>query len=87
MAHILAVDDEPDVCALLERTLARDGHTVRSCTSGAQVDERLCRWADCILLDVMMPGEDGVALCRRFCKQTATPEIYPPHSVGSVRCV
>ena len=41
MAHILAVDDEPDVCALLERTLARDGHTVRSCTSGAQVDERL----------------------------------------------
>ena len=38
MAYILAVDDEPDVCALLERTLARDGHTVRSCTSGAQVE-------------------------------------------------
>ena len=76
MAHILAVDDEPDVCALLERTLARDGHTVRSCTSGAQVDERLCRWADCILLDVMMPGEDGVALCRRIRGLTGAPILF-----------
>lgn len=76
MAHILAVDDEPDVCALLERTLARDGHTVRSCTSGAQVDERLCRWADCILLDVMMPGEDGFATCRRVRTLADCPILF-----------
>ena len=76
MAHILAVDDEPDVCALVARTLARDGHTVRTCTGGAEVSEALCRWADCILLDVMMPGEDGVALCRRIRALTGAPILF-----------
>ena len=59
MAHILAVDDDPDLCTLLKTALERDGHAVEIRTSGVTVTESLCRWADCILLDVMMPGEDG----------------------------
>jgi len=60
MAHILAVDDDPDLCTLLKTALERDGHAVEIRTSGVTVTESLCRWADCILLDVMMPGEDGL---------------------------
>ena len=65
MAHILVVDDDRDLCALLRTALERDGHQVSTRLSGDQVDEAACRWADCILLDVMMPGEDGFATCRR----------------------
>ena len=65
MAHILVVDDDRDLCALLRTALERDGHQVSTRLSGGQVDEAACRWADCILLDVMMPGEDGFATCRR----------------------
>lgn len=66
MAHILAVDDDGDLCALLRTALERDGHQVETRQSGAAVTDALCRWADCILLDVMMPGEDGFATCRRI---------------------
>ena len=51
MAHILAVDDDPDLCTLLKTALERDGHAVEIRTSGVTVTESLCRWADCILLD------------------------------------
>lgn len=66
MAHILVVDDDKDLCALLRTALERDGHQMSTRLSGREVDESACRWADCILLDVMMPGEDGFALCRRI---------------------
>lgn len=56
MAHILVVDDDGDLCALLKTALERDGHQVSACRDGRRVDEAACRWADCILLDVMMPG-------------------------------
>ena len=52
------------------------GHEVRVCASAAEVSEPLCRWADCILLDVMMPGEDGVALCRRIRALTGAPILF-----------
>ena len=58
MAHILAVDDDADLRALLKTALERDGHMVRVLSQGSEVEETHCRWADCILLDVMMPGED-----------------------------
>ena len=76
MANILAVDDDREVCALLQTALQRDGHRVRTCEEGAAVTPELRRWADCILLDVMMPGEDGVALCRRIRGLTGAPILF-----------
>ena len=76
MAHILAVDDDRDLCALLRTALERDGHTVRLLHSGAEVTEQHCAWADCILLDVMMPGEDGFALCRRIRDLADCPILF-----------
>jgi hypothetical protein len=76
MANILAVDDEEDVRALLQAALARDGHTVKTLASGAAVTPEACRWADCILLDVMMSGEDGFATCARIRALAACPILF-----------
>lgn len=76
MANILAVDDDREIRSLLQTALQRDGHQVRTCGSGVEVNAALCRWADCILLDVMMPGEDGVALCRRIRSLTGAPILF-----------
>ena len=76
MAHILVVDDDGDLCALLKTALERDGHQVSACRDGRRADEAACRWADCILLDVMMPGEDGFALCRRIRDLADCPILF-----------
>ena len=76
MAHILAVDDDGDLRALIRTALERDGHQVALADGGGQVTEALCRWADCILLDVMMPGEDGFAVCRRIRSQADCPILF-----------
>lgn len=76
MAHILAVDDNQELCKVLRTALERDGHQVATRTSGAELTEALCRWADCILLDVMMPDEDGFSVCRRIREQTDAPILF-----------
>lgn len=76
MAHILVVDDDGDLCALLKTALERDGHQVSACRDGRRVDDAACRWADCILLDVMMPGEDGFTLCRRIRDLADCPILF-----------
>ena len=76
MANILAVDDDEDMRALLQAALGRDGHTVKTLACGAAVTPEACRWADCILLDVMMPGEDGFATCARIRALAACPILF-----------
>ena len=76
MANILAVDDDRDLCTLLKTALERDGHTVETRCAGADVTAALCRWADCLLLDIMMPGEDGFATCRRIRTLTEAPILF-----------
>ena len=76
MANILAVDDNPELCSLIRTALERDGHRVETRLSGGALTEALCRWADCILLDVMMPGEDGFAVCRRIRSLTEAPILF-----------
>ena len=76
MAHILAVDDDADLRALLKAALERDGHQVTALPGGAAVTAEHCRWADCILLDVMMPGEDGFATCRRVRSLADCPILF-----------
>ena len=76
MANILAVDDNLELCKLIRTTLERDGHRVETRQAGGALTEALCRWADCILLDIMMPGEDGFAVCRRIRAQTEAPILF-----------
>ena len=76
MANVLAVDDNPELCRLIRTALERDGHRVETRSSGTEMTEELCRWADCILLDVMMPGEDGFTICRRIRGLTEAPILF-----------
>lgn len=76
MAHILVVDDEEDLRALLKAALERDGHQVTALARGGDVTQQHCRWADCMLLDVMMPGEDGFATCRRIRALADCPILF-----------
>ncbi len=76
MANILAVDDDEDLCILLKRALERDGHQVTVLKSGGEIREQHLRWADCIVLDVMMPGEDGFETCRRIRGLADCPIVF-----------
>ena len=73
MAHILMIDDDAALREMTAEVLERDGHQVIALSGSAELTERHERWADCILLDVMMPGEDGFEICRRIRAQVDCP--------------
>ena len=76
MAHILAIDDDKAMLALIKNVLKKDGHDV-DCISKITADlkERLTAY-DLILLDVMMPDADGYALCREIRDLTDSPILF-----------
>jgi two-component system response regulator BaeR len=64
-AHILVVEDEPKIAALLRDYLVAAGYRVSVLDSGAGAADWIREQApDAVLLDVMLPGEDGLAVCR-----------------------
>jgi two-component system response regulator MprA len=63
--HVLVVDDEPAVRDALERALRLEGYSVELAPDGAAALEALARRpADAVVLDVLMPGLDGLDTCR-----------------------
>lgn len=76
-ARIIVVDDDPELRSLLQRFLGEHGFHVRAVDGGAALDQALRREpADVIVLDLMMPGEDGLAICRRLrASEDQTPII------------
>ena len=67
LARVLIADDEADLRALLQRYLGDQGYAVRTVESAQPLDKLLARERfDVLVLDVMMPGEDGLSICRRL---------------------
>lgn len=65
--HILVVDDEPAVRDALERALRLEGYEVELASDGGSALALLAgREVDCVVLDVLMPGIDGLETCRRL---------------------
>src|SRR5437763_12465988 len=65
MARVLVVDDEPIVRDVVARYLKRDGHTILQASDGETARELLERERPAlVVLDVMLPGLDGLALMR-----------------------
>ena len=74
--NILIVDDNRDNLRVLEGILAADGHEVRAATSGEIALKAIAaRPPELIFLDVMMPGIDGLEVCRRLKENPATASI------------
>jgi two-component system phosphate regulon response regulator OmpR len=64
---ILVVDDDLRLRQLLDRYLREQGFTVKAVEGGEAMDRALARELyDLIVLDLMMPGEDGLSICRRL---------------------
>src|SRR5271165_3105134 len=75
-ARILLVDDEQTVQTLLSYPLQRDGYDVVQATDGRQALERFAEQPfDLIVLDVMLPGIDGLEVCRRVRGTSSVPII------------
>ena len=63
--HILVVDDDPEIRALLARYLEKAGLRVSIAANGKEMRARLsAQEVDLIVLDLMLPGEDGLTFCR-----------------------
>ncbi len=76
MARILVVDDEQIVREVVVRYLERDGHSTLEAPDGAEARELLKRESpDLVVLDVMLPGTDGLELCRWIRGRSDLPVI------------
>src|ERR1051325_8472416 len=65
--RILIVDDDQRLRDLLVRYLGGEGYEVKAVADGTAMDKQLSRERyDLVVLDLMLPGEDGLAICRRL---------------------
>lgn len=80
--HILVVDDDPGIQTLLGRYLREQGFDVRVVGSGAEMNAVLAeaKPVDLLVLDIMLPQEDGLSIARRL-----DPENRPPIIMLSAR--
>lgn len=74
--NILVVEDEEDILELLRYHLTREGYTVSTATRGEDAVKDISRkMPDLILLDLMLPGLDGLEVCRMLKKDPRTAGI------------
>ncbi|RSZ31203.1 MULTISPECIES: response regulator [unclassified Variovorax] len=75
-AHILIVEDEPRMAALLADYLQASGYTSQWIANGLEaVPSVKARQPDLVLLDVMLPGQDGMSVCRELRQFSEVPVI------------
>ena len=73
-AHVLVVDDDRRIRQLLQTFLSENGFRVSTAGSAAEARERMGGLAfDLIVLDIMMPGEDGISFARGLREETELP--------------
>jgi DNA-binding response OmpR family regulator len=75
-ARVLVVDDDPTVSEVVARYLERDGYRVDTVGDGrAALDHALAAPPDLVVLDLMLPGVDGLEVCRRLRALAPVPII------------
>jgi two-component system phosphate regulon response regulator PhoB len=73
---ILVVDDEEDIVELVELNIAREGYKVLTCGTGEEALEIAhSKLPDLVILDLMLPGIDGLEVCRRLKSHPKTEQI------------
>ncbi len=75
-AHILVVDDEPQITRVLRTTLTAKGYEIRVANDGEMALEIMKDWSpNLVITDLMMPNMDGVQLCKRVRAMSEVPII------------
>jgi DNA-binding response OmpR family regulator len=75
-AKLLVVDDDPEIRELTQQYLSQQGFTVHCVDSGEAMDAFLARESvDLIVLDLMLPGEHGLAIARRLKNEKHIPIV------------
>jgi two-component system response regulator ResD len=76
VSRVLVVDDDPTVAEVVTRYLERDGHAVQTVGDGqAALDSALASPPDLVVLDLMLPGVDGLEVCRQLRALAPVPVI------------
>ena len=74
--HLLIVDDDKELCSLLSKFLSRHGYRVSVAHNGSEMASILeASRVNLVILDLMLPGEDGLVLCRRLRATSTLPII------------
>ena len=74
--RIVVVDDDPTVADVVGRYLVRDGHTVECVQDGHEALRRIAEQRpDLVVLDLMLPGIDGLEVCRRLRERWPIPVV------------
>lgn len=74
LARVLLVDDEPDLCAAVDYSLRRAGYTVDVAVTGTDaLAKARADKPDLIVLDIMLPGMDGLVVCQRLRAESDVP--------------
>lgn len=74
--RVLVVDDDLDIRELLQEYLSKAGYDVTTAQHGKEMKAKLAvRYPDLILLDVMLPGDDGFTLCKYVRQDSKVPII------------
>jgi len=74
--HLLIVDDDKEICALLSKFLAQHGYRVSVARDGRAMMQALENARiSLVVLDLMLPGEDGLSLCRRVRADSTMPIV------------
>jgi two-component system, OmpR family, response regulator len=74
--RILLVEDDAEISQMLGDVLSASGFTARAVTSGQDMDRLLEQDdVDLVVLDIMLPGEDGFSICRRLRATSSVPII------------
>lgn len=82
-ARILMVDDDPGIRDVVSDFLGKHGYRVETVANANEMERALERGpVDLVVLDVMLPGEDGLAICRRLSASEAAPPIIMLSAMG-----
>jgi len=75
MTKILVVDDEPPILDLLEFNLKKEGYEVIKAADGLAALEKVKEKPDLVILDLMLPGMDGLEVAKRVRNSSTVPLI------------
>lgn len=76
MIHILVIDDDPEILKFIKIALERESYQVSTAASTKEITSAKLALADLILLDIMMPGEDGLSFCQRIRQRVDCPILF-----------